>query len=80
MLLKVDKGIPLPEAHSGNGMRVYPWASMRKGDSFAVTLSGSLKQTRSKIKAAIKKRRKLARGESYVYAPHNGKLRVWRLK
>lgn len=58
--------------------RVYPWESMRVGDSFTTTKS---QQT---VAAAIAKRHNTASAKRYVYrtveTPDGPAFRVWRTK
>lgn len=40
MQFKIDKGVPIPKPYHGKGSAKYPWADMKKGDSFFVPLNG----------------------------------------
>jgi len=74
MVLKIDKGVPIPPPTKGGGQFKYPWHEMEVGDSFVVvgvTRSLWRNHARANITYAPK---------MWEARPEGKDLRVWRTK
>ena len=72
--IKIEKGVPIPDTGSGRP-RIYPWAGMKKGDSFFVPTNGrSHELTRTIVIAAARAHFKVTTRKE------NDGIRVWRIE
>lgn len=72
MVIKIDKGVPLPR-----NLGEYPFGKMKKGESFAVDAEQTMK-----VRAAAQYFQKQHRRMKFVTETDltNKKIRVWRVK
>lgn len=81
MSFQIEKNVPLPDGTSARA--TYPFASMKRGDSFFVPAKAreELSKMRNRISAAVAQwSRRHGRKITFTVRSVDGGVRVWRIK
>lgn len=73
-MIKVDKGVPLPELQGWGKSPKYPWASMKVGDSFFVP-----GKAQNAVSSCVGGHMRRHPGEHYTTRKEGDGVRVWRI-
>lgn len=73
MSVQIEKGIPIPDEVSTSRGADYPWRDMEVGDSFVARTTN-----KNTIRPMVSRANKELAPRRFVWAEHEGKLRVWR--
>jgi len=71
---KIEKGIPIPRRTGSGRKPKYPWAEMKKGDSFFV-----MRQTINRLGSCMVRAGKRL-GMKFSARTEKGGVRIWRVK
>lgn len=79
-MVRIEKGVPIPNKCANSGNKKYPYESMQVGDSFMIALkkddySYTQNQARASAKSASERT-----GHKYTTRRVEGGVRVWRVE
>ena len=79
-MYEIEKNVPMPESKGGPGARKYPFANMKKGDSFFIADGGEPYKTQSRIVQAASRGAAKMNGAKFTTRLAKGGVRVWRIE